>query len=409
MKLQNKKIILFIILLGLFARIGFMIFFCDLKKDNYSEYGCIAKNISSGNGYSLFYYYNDSVQIKNKPFTKPYPSAFMPPGYVYYLLPFNKIDNIQLRNIFIFSSQIILSLVLIIFFYYFLSKLFSERICIISATILSLLPEFIYSAFIFNAIVHYHLFVILILIIIMDKGFTDNYKKPLLFFLLSTITIYYRSEFLLFVLLILLYLLINKKFKHFILGVFIILTLLSPWIIRNYIVFDKIIPFTTNAGLNLYRGHNPYAIGNWGSQDFSKDIHNNSDNINFELVFNKYYFNKAIESIPNNLTLELEYPFIKIFNLFVMNPDDDRSYNPLYLIPSILILLLAIIGIIKTYSISKFKFIYLFIFYSTLIVVIFFALPRYQTMMKIALIPFAAYSIDFYISKLKKSGLDKSS
>jgi hypothetical protein len=99
MKLQNKRLLFLIIFLGVFVRISFMIYFCDFEKDDYSEYGSIANNIISGKGYSLFYFQNDSIQFKHKTFAKPYPSAFMPPGYVYYLLPFIKIDNVQLRNI----------------------------------------------------------------------------------------------------------------------------------------------------------------------------------------------------------------------------------------------------------------------------------------------------------------------
>jgi hypothetical protein len=178
-------------------------------------------------------------------------------------------------------------------------------------------------------------------------------------------------------------------------GIFLIFTLFSPWIIRNYIIFDKFIPFTTNVGLNFYRGHNPIAIGDWGSWEFNNEVHNISNDNNFEIVFSDYYFKKGIESVTHNPISELKYPFIKIFSLFVMNPDDYRSYNQFYLIPSILILLLAIVGIIKTFSIGKFKFIYLFIFHSSLVAILFFALPRYQTMMKIALIPFAAYTIDY--------------
>jgi len=385
-----------ILILGLTTRIIFMIFFCDLKKDDYSEYGCIAKNINSGNGYSLFYIQNDTLKIKNNPSYIPYPSAFMPPGYVYFLLPFLKIENVQFRNILIYSSQIILSLILIIAFFHFSSKYFSYRICIISSIIICLLPEFVYSTFIFNAIIHYHILVTLILLILLNKDFFINYKKAFLFFLLSTVTIYFRMEFTLFVFFVFILLAYKKKFGHIIIGALVTLSLLSPWIIRNYVIFDKFIPFTTNAGLNFYRGHNSVAIGDWGSQNYINDISKNVEGNNFEILFTKYYFQRGFESFSSNMSNELVYPFIKLFNLFIINQFDDRSYNLLYLIPTILIFLLAIIGIIKSFSIIKYKFIYIFILQSSIIAVMFFALPRYQTMMKIALIPFAAVAIDLF-------------
>ena len=43
---------------------------------------------------------------------------------------------------------------------------------------------------------------------------------------------------------------------------FMVLTI-APWTIRNYIVFNKVIPISTNGGYNLYVNNNDYAIGGW--------------------------------------------------------------------------------------------------------------------------------------------------
>ena len=36
---------------------------------------------------------------------------------------------------------------------------------------------------------------------------------------------------------------------------------ISPWIIRNYVIFKKFIPISTNGGINFYMGNNPDANG----------------------------------------------------------------------------------------------------------------------------------------------------
>jgi hypothetical protein len=401
MKIQRKNMLLMILVIGFIARIGFMLIYSDIEKDYYWEFGNIAKNLQAGNGYSLFYFRNDTLQQDYTPLAKPYPSAFMPPAYVYYLYPFLTIDNVELRNSLIFISQIILSLFLILIIYYFSSKYFSERIGLISAFIVALLPEFIYSCVLYNAVIHYHLLIILSLFLLLDKDFHTDNKKIIPFFILSVLILYFRSEFVVFLFLIFIIFLFKKQFKLFFTGVAIIIILFSPWVIRNYVVFNKFVPLTTSGGLNLYRGHNQIAIGNWGSRDFINDIKNKNSGDNFEIIYNEYYFNKAKESISGNLSSEIKLFFIKIYNLWIINPGDARSFNLAYLIPSLTILILAVIGFIKTFSLAKYKFIYLFILYSTLIAVMFLALPRYQTMMKITFIPFAAYSIDFFISKLK--------
>ena len=43
---------------------------------------------------------------------------------------------------------------------------------------------------------------------------------------------------------------------------FMILTI-APWTIRNYFVFNKVIPISTNGGYNLYLNNNDYATGGW--------------------------------------------------------------------------------------------------------------------------------------------------
>ena len=83
-----NRTILAVIALGIFLRIIFVWQFVDISSINQWEYGEIAKNIVHSNGYSLFYFENDSLAYKYKEEVKPFPSAYMPPGYVFIILPF---------------------------------------------------------------------------------------------------------------------------------------------------------------------------------------------------------------------------------------------------------------------------------------------------------------------------------
>jgi hypothetical protein len=38
---------------------------------------------------------------------------------------------------------------------------------------------------------------------------------------------------------------------------------LAPWTVRNYRCYNEVIPTTTNGGINLYIGNNPYATGGY--------------------------------------------------------------------------------------------------------------------------------------------------
>lgn len=48
--------------------------------------------------------------------------------------------------------------------------------------------------------------------------------------------------------------------RWWILALFAFITV-APWTIRNYLVFDKLVPITTNGGINFYMGNNPGATG----------------------------------------------------------------------------------------------------------------------------------------------------
>ena len=94
-----------IIIIGIAARIIFAAVFIDFEDVNYWEYGEIAKNVIEGKDYSLFYFSGGGLEYLYAPESNPFPSAYMPPGYTYFLLPFVAIEGNVLRNILIFSMR----------------------------------------------------------------------------------------------------------------------------------------------------------------------------------------------------------------------------------------------------------------------------------------------------------------
>jgi len=115
---------------------------------------------------------------------------------------------------------------------------------------------------------------------------------------------------------------------------------------------------------------------------------------------NKYLVDKALRNIYRNPVEELGYVLEKIYDLWLFNPDDLRSANYFYLIPWFILITLFLLCLIKSFNWNKQKFIFLFLIYINLIVIVFFCLPRYQTMMKIALIPFAGEGIKILYDRI---------
>jgi 4-amino-4-deoxy-L-arabinose transferase-like glycosyltransferase len=401
LKIHFPKKVIIIIVLALIVRLIFIFSFTDLKKDYYWEYGEIAKNVIHGNGYSLFYFNGDELEHKYSPGIEILPSAYMPPGYVAFLLPFMLVNDLATRNILILLIQVIISIGSICLIYIFTKKYFSEISALITIVIVSFLPEFIYSVTSYTPTVIYHFLVIMLILLFKDYHANPQYVKLLLIGLISCALIYFRSEFLLAIILFLFPLIMRKKFIQASVILLVILFLMLPWVVRNYQLFNEFVPLTTSGGLNFYRGNNAEGLGSWGNDITNKEIIDIKRDNKFELNLNRVYLTNSLRYIKNNPGPTVRDMFVKIYHLWVIDTSDNRSYLWTYILPSIFLLVLFIFGFIKTYSWERYGYGYLFLIYSTIIAAVFFTLPRYQTMMKILIIPFAAYGIEMLVKKFK--------
>ncbi len=390
-----------IAIVGIALRVAFALGFADLEDENYWEYGHIAKNVLAGKGYSYFYLHDGKIDFRFDESANPVPSAYMPPGYAAFLTPFLTIKSVVLRNLLILFFQAFLSGVCIILLFRLTSILFKDdRIAFISAGIYALLPEFIYASNSYGPTIIFHLGILSALVLLYSGVF--DYRRALGFAVLSGAPAYFRSEFfLLFVVFLALYF-FRKKRKEAVLALAVGLFLVSPWLIRNYCVFDKFPLFTTNLGQNLYRGHNPARPGAWADSSLAKALN--------KVKFDKYYELRreatlkkfAYESINESYGRGLKFAAEKLFHLWIFNYYDARSFNPAYIVPQILLILTAFFGLVKTRSFEKFDLIYLYYLFYSALAIAFFAIARYQTMMKVALIPFSAWAIVWFYRRFRK-------
>ena len=390
---SSRKVLGFIIVLALLSRIMFLFTYTDFKNVHSYEYGEIVKNMVNGNGYSLYYFENDSIKVRYKQGVIPFKSALMPPGYTAFLYPFNLIQNEIVRNLFVLIIQIILSAINLFLLYLLTRRLFSERTGLIAAFIYAMLPEFIYASTNINIVVLYHTGILGLIYLLVKENFIVDNRKLAGFILISICMIYLRFEFILFI--ILLTVVFYRKFGLRNTGIIYIsiLIAMSPWIIRNYLVFGHFPLLSTSTGLNLYRGHNDYFVGNWSDIAIGTELKDYHNSPNYEFEANRIYTNKAIKYIIAHPAEEIKYSFQKTYNLWVFNDEDKRTENIYYKGPAILILIFFLLGLVRSISVDKFKYLYLFFVYFSLISVVFFALPRYQTMLKVMIIPFTAHGV----------------
>lgn len=394
-----RKYIILIMIAGIAVRFLFVVFFANLGNNNYWEYGDIAKNLANGKGYSYFYEKDGKIDYLYNDASHPLPSAYMPPGYVITLIPFMLINETIVRNICIFSFQIILSLIVIFLLFKLVRIIYNEKIALIAAAIYSIVPEFLYSSITFGTVIFYHLGVVSFFLIMISK--ISDIKKSIAIGLLSSIIIYYRPEFLLFIVLYIFVIVFKKIQKHSLISILIIFVLISPWLIRNYIVFNEYPVFTTNVGQNFYRGHNNYHPGVWSDENVTKQIDEIEPTKDYEIKRNKIFLANAFESIKQKPKKEFTNDFEKVIHLWLFYYYDTRALNIVYIIPWLIILLLGIYGFIKTNKSLIKTICSLFFIYHTLLAIIFFSLARYQTNMKIMILPFTAYGILILYERIK--------
>ncbi len=265
--MNNKRnIFLFPLLAGVIARLAALPFL-DTSKDVLMEYGTIARNMLSGFGFSFSWLHSDGRAVI-------LPSAYMPPGQVFIdfaLLGLFGDSRTGLIALYIFQIAQACG------FIYFTGKIArfifrSEKATMATLWIAALYPTFIYttlsfgvtsSALLFNAFAIY-----------MAIRFSESLveaknalKFSLLFGLSCGLLLLTRGESPLVIvgtLILICYqnrLTFRRSFKYIGIAALVSAAILAPWTIRNYILFDRIIPISTNGGLNFWRGNNSLSNG----------------------------------------------------------------------------------------------------------------------------------------------------
>ncbi len=377
--------------------------FVDLESENYWEFGELAKNVLDGKDYSLFYPTEEGVGFRSVDTDSPRPSAYMPPGYPGVLIPFMLIENIVLRNMMIMIFQALLSVIAMYLLYRYTLLRFNEKTALIAAAIYAFLPEFIYASTSYGSVIIYHIAVSAMTMLMIRLENSDKTRDFIYAGLLLGGTMYFRPEFILFFAMFSVMLLRSGKMKKLILSFIIAFLCVLPWQIRNYYVFDEFVPMTTSGGQNFYRGHNPYRPGMWCDDEMVNNIKKLQADNKYELRLSKMYYGYAFRTIIEAPADEISRSAEKLFHLFLVNPYDDRTENLAYLLPWGLLIVFSILAVYKSRKNTDNRQLYLFLAYHAILAVVFFAIPRYQAMMKIILIPYAACGfmilVDYYFAR----------
>lgn len=397
-KINKKNFIVLIILLSI---LRFCIAYIYGDSTYEMEWGVIVKNLISD--FSFSYHEIDGQKI---------PTAYMPPLYAYLvytvsLLGFSEFITVKL----ILFFQCLFSGISIFFFYKILLNLFNERYAVLFSLIYFLIPLNFYSATQISSVSFQ------ISIFIFFLYYYLNTQTNLQFIILgifSGLAILIRGEFWLLFLVLTFYKIILSKLnltKLFLL-IFITSLIISPVIIRNYIVFDKFV-LTQSSGYNLWRGNslskniNGENIETYEIEKGKKKIQNQLIELNeiekYEIYLDKLYFDIAKENIFDDPIKYIVHYINKFFaySFFNFFSNYPNYFHPLIIFPEIIISFFGLLGFLgNVFSKKKnYELLIITLFYLTIIPV-FFVLPRYKLFIFPMYIIFSCYLFTFLSNKI---------
>ena len=357
----------------------------------------------------------------------------MPPLYFYFLY-FCKFISFEFFNFlyFVYFFQIILSTGSVVLFYKICLNFFNKNFSLLGALIIAFFPLLAFS----NAIISsatLQLFFYLFFFYLFIGVFKNNISNVNFFSLgiVSATCLILRGEFLIIFLFTIFYWIFvyRKKTRAAIFTLCLTLILISPYVIRNYINTGK--PHIVSVtGFALWKGNNhladveglhdplnPMHRNLWIIDNKFKNLYKKLDKIEknekFEINRDGVFAKEAIENILSEKKKYLNLYFKKVLSYFFIDLNSSRKnyYNPAHILPVLIFAIMCLPGIlIGLKKANDLKLIYLFsiLFLLTLLMSIFFILPRYKISIISFQILFSLFFIEYLFNRNKKNKIRKS-
>ena len=394
-----------------------VVIFLFHEKSLSDEWVILFNNYKSANFFS--YYEFDGQYL---------PTSYMPPLYFFFLY-FCKLISFEVFNFLyiVYFFQIFLSTASVILFYKICENFFNKNISLLGSLIFAFFPLLVFSNSIISSATHHLFFYLLFFYLFLDV-FTNNQShiRLLLLGITSATCLVLRGEFLIIFLFSILYwiLIDTKKIKAAAITFCITLILVSPYVLRNYINTGK--PHIVNvAGFNLWKGNNHLAKVEgfhsplhpnhrlmWPKIDRFNNLYQKLDKVEknkeFETNRDKVFKKEALNNIFSDKKKYLNLYIKKVVSYFFIDLNSSRNnyYHPTHVLPILIFSVMCLPGIfigLKKKKDLKLIYLFLVLILLTLLMSIFFILPRYKISIISIQILFSLFYIKYLFDKIKKS------
>ena len=197
---------------------------------------------------------------------------------------------------------------------------------------------------------------------------------------------------------------------------------ISPYLIRNFLIFEKI-TIAKTFGYNLWKGNHPHAMKNSlveGSEKFDKNLIEKQAkrlegfiilesiprDLNYRLSFDRFFLQQAI----NNIKKEPKEYFIFFlkkavsFILIDIKSSDPDYYKPLHYLPVLILGITSLIGMMISNK-RSYKLNYLILIFFSLVGIfsVVSILPRY----KLIILPIQIIFTNIVLEKIFRKNFSK--
>lgn len=237
-----------------------------------------------------------------------YKTAFYPVGLPVLLLFFKMFFGEIIFPARIFNF--IISIITMFIIYKVFKLLLSKRQIKIFLIAFFLFPNNFFSI---NPILTEQIFTLLLWLLIYFN-FKEIKYHSLINGVVLGLMLYFRSYAILIIILLMIYYIVEKRFLVNLRKIFIMLVTMilitSPWLIRNYLVFNSFVPMTTNGGFNFLMGNHKNSFGNINF-NFNYDF----KNVN-EADESKKAYLQGLKDLLDNPLRSLGLIPLKLFHTF---------------------------------------------------------------------------------------------
>ncbi|HHT9145115.1 MAG TPA: ArnT family glycosyltransferase [Candidatus Wunengus sp. YC61] len=327
------------------------------------EYGVIARAIVDGKGYSMpIAEFDSNLVLKNT--TNYRPSADQTPFFPYFLSLFYFFSKDPIIFFLIRIVHAIVSALTCVIVYIISLRLIHYKASFIFGILLSFYPLFISITLKIVPETFFTFWLSLTILSLFYLKDAPSLKNITITGLLTGVTILNNNAITPFLPLAGLWLLINvkgplkNKLGKVSLVFFIAILVVSPWLVRNFLVFKKFPLLKTTAGLNLWLGNNPASRGTFSSErgeDLNTVISQKfSETFKLsEVEQDAIFYREAMDYIKAHPIHYVKSVFKRFYYYWWFPPDElirnnTLSYKKLMAIPYGILLISCIIGIFST-------------------------------------------------------------